>query len=129
MRRALVLAPLLALSACGTTMGVNSDAPSGLGRIVPVAPETVTETATGPAATDPARQNVFGVSCKNSILDPSPSRESAIALMKQQAAARGFNAVHSVTVESKGAGALAMNCWAALTARGVAYRLEARPEG
>lgn len=110
---------LLTLTACGTPPGVNSDVPNalyaGLERPVPAAVATVQEFATGPDG--PA---VSGVSCKNKMWDPAPDAESARRLMLKDAESKGFNAVHSVTVSAE-PGAMMMNCWQAITARGVAF--------
>lgn len=118
-----LLVPLAILSGCGST-AMNSDVGlvhTGLaGRPAIADPIGVTIVETGPALSD-EKQRVMGTSCKNKLWDPSPSRENALALMKQQAAERGYNAVHSVTVFPD-ATALAKNCWSALVASGIAFR-------
>lgn len=116
------------VAGCGTTPGVNADVQNVValnvgGRPVPADVPGVSETASGPEATD-ARQKVSGVSCKNKMWDPAPSRDAAIRMMKAQAAERGYTAVHSVKVRNAGPDALAMNCWNALVASGVAYIAE-----
>ena len=80
----------------------------------------VVVTEAGPAPTK-EDQRVEGTSCKNKAWDPAPSEANAVNLMKQQAAARGYNAVHSVKVANDPA-AITKNCWSALVASGVAYQ-------
>lgn len=122
MRRFVVVGfMVLTLSGCGT-VSENSDV--GLlhvaGRSVIGDVSAVEITAAGPALTN-EKQRVIGSSCMNKMWDPPPSRDNAINLMKRQAAERGYNAVHSVTVLNDPA-ALVKNCWSALIASGIAYR-------
>lgn len=112
----------VSLSGCGT-VSPNSDV--GVvhiaGRQTVAEVTTVATTETGPEATD-KNQNVVGTSCRNKVWDPEPSRDNAINLLKQQAASRGYNAVHSLQVQPDDA-AILKNCWSSLVATGVAYRL------
>ncbi len=107
------------LSGCGTPPGVNSDVPNvayaGLTRPVPAVQDDIEIIA---SATDTSVP-VSGVSCKNKLWDPAPSKENAMQLMKNDAKEKGFNAVHSVTVNSV-AGAVVINCWQAIEAKGFA---------
>jgi len=117
-----VLIGLLIPSGCGTTPGLNTDVPNGVyagaARPVPTDPGGITITDDGPRG-----KQVYGISCKNKMWDPNPSRENAIALMKQQAKSQGFNAIHTVIVNDEGA-SLLKNCWSSLQAYGIAYNLE-----
>jgi uncharacterized protein YbjQ (UPF0145 family) len=124
MRRALILAvAATSLTGCGTTAH-NSDV--GLARTWVDPKKTVTDTATvalvdtGPPLSSTA-ERVSGHSCKNKMWDPEPSRENAIALMKQEASSKGYNAVHSVQVVNDPA-AIVKNCWSALIATGIAFK-------
>lgn len=121
----LAAAAAVALAGCGTT-AENADVPRGVylgmgDRPAVVAVAGVQITASGPAIGE-GGQRVAGTSCKNKLWDPAPSEESARNLMLGQARERGFNAVHSVEVKPDAA-ALARNCWDAIIAEGVAFRL------
>ena len=59
--------------------------------------------------------------CKRVIEDDSPAASLALDKLKAKAAQNGFNAIHSITVESKGAAALLSNCWSQIKASGIAY--------
>ncbi|RYC10048.1 hypothetical protein [Ciceribacter ferrooxidans] len=124
MKRIVLILPL-ALSACGT-VAQNSDVGlvhTGLAGPVKIADNAVVEIVDGgPPLTD-EKQRVMGTSCRNKLWDAPPSKENAIALMKRQAADRGYNAVHSVKVFSDPS-ALAKNCWSALIASGIAFSKE-----
>jgi hypothetical protein len=63
---------------------------------------------------------VEGISCKNKLWDPSPTNESAIAVMRREAAEAGFNSVHLTSVASA-ENAIIMNCWTAIRATGTAF--------
>lgn len=65
--------------------------------------------------------DVTGVSCKNKMWDQDPSRDNAVAMMLRDAAQKGLTNVASVTVEAAPNPVL-MNCWAALIAKGKAYK-------
>lgn len=121
-----LLVPLvaaLALAGCGTT-AQNSDV--SLTRTWVEPKKDVRDTAavaivdTGPPLSA-ATARVSGHSCKNKLWDPDPSQENATALMKQDAAAKGFDAVHSVQVVPDPA-AIAKNCWSAVIATGIAFK-------
>lgn len=124
MRRRSIMAVigLLILSGCGS-VAPNTDVGlvhTGLaGRPVIEDPTGVAIVESGPALSD-EKQRVIGTSCKNKLWDPEPSRDNALALMKRQAAERGYNAVHSVKVFSDPT-AIAKNCWSALIASGIAF--------
>lgn len=118
----LALPIVAALSGCGTT-APNADVNRGLtglsGRTAVVADETnVVIADSGPSVAEGGRK-VSGLSCKNKIWDPAPSRDNAIALMKRQAAELGFATVHSVQVRNDPS-AIAKNCWSAIIAEGIA---------
>lgn len=72
------------------------------------------------------RSNVTGTKCQRYTWDPVPTKDQAVALMLEEAAARGFNAVHSVKVGAD-VRSLAMNCWSAVSATGVAFVDSTRP--
>lgn len=122
-RNILACASLLLITACGTT-AQNADVSQGLslyqGAVEPVDGIQIVET--GPVGVD-WRNEVKGVSCKNKLYDPAPSKDNAINLMKKQAQERGFNAIHSMRVEPVKS-AIAMNCWSAIEAKGVAFTLQ-----
>ena len=59
--------------------------------------------------------------CKRVIEDDSPAASLALDKLKAKAAQSGYNAIHSVTVESTGAAALLSNCWSQIKASGIAY--------
>lgn len=120
------IAAALMLAGCGTT-AENADVPRGVylgvgDRPAITAVDDVEITAAGPAI-DEGGEAVAGTSCKNKLWDPAPSAENATALMLSQARERGFNAVHSIEVKPDPA-ALARNCWDAIIATGVAFRVE-----
>lgn len=125
-----ILLGAMGLTGCGT-VAPNSDV--GLvhtgfeGKVVVPDRSDVAITDTGPILSD-EKQRVMGTSCKNKLWDPDPSRENALALMKRQAAERGYNAVHSVKVFSDPT-AVAKNCWSALVASGIAYTVIAPSSG
>jgi len=121
---AVFVAVALALAGCGS-YAKNSDVPmgihSGVGPRSSI-PDTATVALvnTPPRAGSPTVQ-VTGTSCKNKLWEADPSKDNAIALMKRQAAEAGMNRVTQVSVESVSASVL-MNCWSAITAKGVAYK-------
>ncbi|MGG7519659.1 hypothetical protein ACQ3G6_17425 [Allorhizobium undicola] len=122
-RVSLVLVIAMGVSGCGSIAQNNDVGPvrTGLGGRASVADVSGVEvTQTGPALVK-EDQRVIGTSCRNKMWDPEPSRENALNLMKQQAKARGYNAVHSVQVYNDPA-ALVKNCWSALIATGIAYK-------
>lgn len=122
--RAVVLVAAITLAGCGTVQP-NSDIgfmKTGLApREVVADVATVTIVPAGPAATSP-NQSVSGYSCKNLLWQPAPSRDNAVNLMKRQALERGYNAIHSVTIEDDPA-ALVKNCWSGILAKGTAFTL------
>ncbi len=112
----------IGLPGCGT-IAQNSDIGpihTGLSgpTVIPDTP-TVEIVETGPAASA-IDQEVTGYSCKNKVWDTSPSRENAIALMKKQAAERGYSAIHSVKVFDDPF-SVAKNCWSGIQATGIAF--------
>ena len=112
------------LTGCGS-FAHNSDVPSGiyvgLGDRPPIAEDTRVRVVDSGPALSQGGYPVSGESCRNKIWEASPSRDNAIALMKRQAAERGFFAIHSVTVQDDGA-ALLKNCWSGIIANGVAFK-------
>lgn len=59
--------------------------------------------------------------CRRVIEDDDPSASAALNKLKAKAAQNGFNAVHSVQVESTGSAALLANCWSQILAKGIGY--------
>lgn len=123
MKSELLILACLALAGCGS-FAPNSDTPSGpyLGleqRPVIADVSTVKIVEAGPP---PIGRGVMvsGTSCMNKLWQHEPSRENAIALMKQQAAKEGLSAIYFVKVEN-GSVSLVSNCWASITASGMAY--------
>ncbi|MBL4757482.1 MAG: hypothetical protein JKY32_07545 [Rhizobiales bacterium] len=124
----IIITVFLFVSACGTAPGVNSDVPSGIHmgpRPTIAAPGGIQIVKAGPTTLQ-GGEIVQGVSCKSKLWDPSPSRENAINLMKKQAAEKGFSFIHSVAV-SPSAVAVAINCWTAIEAKGIAFNLAKNP--
>lgn len=114
----------LALSGCGTT-AENADVPQGVYAGVVAKPDVAAPSIqiaeTGPSVPEGGRR-VAGTSCRNKIWQPDPNAENAVALMKQQAVSLGMNAIHSVEVKNDPV-AIARNCWAAIIATGIAFKL------
>lgn len=65
---------------------------------------------------------IEAVSCKNLMWDPAPTRQNAIAQLRQYARERGGNAVGEISCGDTELTNLVKNCWASLTCRGVALR-------
>ncbi len=61
-----------------------------------------------------------GMSCKNKIWDPAPTKESAISALKRQASEAKMNRIYIVKVEDDKS-ARANNCWSAILATGIAF--------
>ena len=124
MRKLLFLC-LLPLSACGS-LATNTDVPQGVYLGLGDRPALVDDASVKIVETGPPVGNggtaVAGTSCKNKVWEAGPTRERAVAVMKQQAKAAGMNAIYSVDIQDDQA-ALLKNCWAAITATGVAFRL------
>lgn len=123
MTRFFLTLPFIAvLTGCGTPES-NSDVGyfhSGFeGKTTIADISTVAIVETGPAATS-MEQQVSGYSCKNKIWEAAPSRDNAVALMKKEAAARGFTAIHSVKVYDDPV-SVVKNCWSAIKAEGIAF--------
>lgn len=122
-RLTLVAGVCLGLASCGTTaqnsdVGLVHTGLNGRATIESTGAVEVVETGPGLSATT---ERVSGHSCRNKMWDPPPSRDNAIALMKQQAQSKGYDAVHSVKVINDPA-AIAKNCWSALIATGIAFK-------
>lgn len=66
--------------------------------------------------------SVEGRDCKNSLLDPAPSKDDAISQVRQKAFEMGATGIHSVTFGTD-ENPTSMNCWATIRAAAVAYRL------
>jgi len=72
------------------------------------------------STTGPTKQ-ISAADCKRVIEDSAPTASLALDRLKSTAAQSGFNAIHSVKVDSAGAGALLANCWSQVKASGIAY--------
>lgn len=72
------------------------------------------------ATTGPTKK-ISAADCKRVIEDSAPTASLALDRLKSTAAQSGFNSIHSVKVDSVGAGALLANCWSQIRATGVAY--------
>jgi hypothetical protein len=112
------------LASCGTAPGVNSDVPNGisLGLSPPSVENPADDVKVFDSGFPPSKpgQKVSGTSCKNKVWDPPPSEENAVALLKRQAAQRGYNAIHSVQIVYD-KDAISKNCWAAISATAIAF--------
>lgn len=110
------------LSGCGSA-AQNSDVGfvhTGLSTpVIAIGTNAVEIVESGPAASS-ADQEVTGYSCRNKVWDPSPSRDNAISLMKNQASERGFTAIHSIKVFDDPF-SVAKNCWSGIQATGIAF--------
>ena len=64
---------------------------------------------------------IEGTSCKNKAWDPLPTEAKALEQLQIKAAAMGATGVSAVTY-TKGEFSMVTNCWASITASGMAYR-------
>lgn len=123
MKRTLVLAAAL-LSGCATSSLIEPVqvvvTPSSSDPVPVVA---IVET--GPPVKD-WRNKVTGRDCQRMAWEPKPTNENAVRDLLDLAASRGFNAVHSVVV-GVDLRSLALNCWEATTATGIAFNDPSRP--
>lgn len=117
-----------ALSGCGT-MAENADVGivhiGGVPKVADTAAVQIVETGPPLGA---ATKAVIGTSCKNKLWDPPASADNAIALMKRQAESLGFNAIHSMRTVLDPT-AITKNCWEAVIATGIAFKMDAPTEG
>lgn len=125
---AILLSCAVSLSGClGTTPSVNSERPNGISAdLVQPIVEANQSVALSYNVQEQEGELVHGTSCKNKLWDADPTNERALDLMKNQAQAKGFNAIHSIKVGADPT-ALAKNCWSAIHATGIAY-IMAEPE-
>jgi hypothetical protein len=72
---------------------------------------------------------VAGTSCPGKPGDPAPSQGNALALMKRNAADRGFNAVHAAAFDEDTASSATKICLGGITARAIAFKVPISPEG
>jgi hypothetical protein len=118
---------LSSVAGCSTSsslvdaVAVTASPPNGSADFGP--PVIIVET--GPPAKD-WRNEVSGTACQRYAWDSVPTNDAAVAALLQKTAERGFNTVHSVKVGSD-VRSLAMNCWAAITATGIAFNDSGRP--
>lgn len=109
----------VALAGCGATVS-NTDKPTGM--YIAGAPEVTGSSGVTLSESAPAGggQSVSGVSCKNKIWDPQPTREVAISVLQREAAKAGYDSVY-VSEVGPASNALVMNCWSAIEANGIAF--------
>lgn len=124
MKRFAVMA-LVALSASGCgSLASNTDVPQGVylgaGDKPDIADDPGVRVIEGPSPTSGVP--IAGTSCKNKLWEAEPTREKALMVLKREARKAGMNAVYLQSVGVDPA-ALAKNCWAAITATGVAVKL------
>lgn len=98
----------------------NTDKPSGVyvGPTQTVAGGQSVRVAETPPPNGGAE--LSGLSCQNKIWNPAPSEDTAILVLRREAAKAGFNSIYVTSVENDNA-ALLKNCWAAIIARGIAF--------
>ena len=118
--QAIVISSSLIISGCVGSFAENSDRPA-LSGLAPREAVNITE-GVSVHPTGPNGISVTGTSCKNLLWDPSPSQESALRLVKQQAKEKGYNAIHSVKVKSGGS-SLIINCWSHITITAIAFKV------
>lgn len=125
MRMAIPICLAMSVAGCGS-LAPNTDVPQGVylgvGDKPPLMNDPSIRIFDGPPPAGASVVPVAGTSCKNKIWEPAPSREKAISVLKQQARKAGMTAVYSVVVADDPS-ALLKNCWAAITASGVAVKL------
>ena len=111
----------IALFGCGAMVS-NTDKPQGvyLGGASDIQPLSSVELVeTSPENTG---QEVEGVSCKNKLWEPAPSREAAIEVAKREAARAGYSKLRITSVADGGYGVdLRRNCWSVVVAKGIAF--------
>jgi hypothetical protein len=124
MKKIVILSALLALAGCNTP---------GRGTLSTIGPLP----SAGVVATTPAYKNVVistaiplgakvlgpvkGTACKNSLLDPAPTKADADIQLRQKAADMGATGVANVSYGSD-SGAVFKNCWSIINATGTAYQ-------
>jgi hypothetical protein len=109
----------LAAAACGPTVS-NTDKPASA--YIAGAPEVSGDFGVRLADSAPASGGspVSGISCKNKFWEPEPTSDVAVSVLRREASASGYNAVYVQSV-GPAANALALNCWAAIEAKGIAF--------
>lgn len=116
-RIAFFAASAVALSACGSfAPNTNASAPVTLVGSTP-------QDAAGVSVVDAAPKTAVelsGIDCKNKVWNPTPTNERAIEVLKAQVKKAGKTQV-KVTSVMPVQNPIAMNCWSALEAKGLAY--------
>tara|TARA_B100000795_G_scaffold255803_1_gene227766 strand:+ start:349 stop:675 length:327 start_codon:yes stop_codon:yes gene_type:complete len=92
---------------------------TGLNGMPAVAETNVELVQTSPANTG---LEVEGVSCKNKLWEPAPTKEAAIQVAKLEAAKAGYTKLR-VTSVKKGGNVIDLrrNCWSVILAKGIAF--------
>jgi hypothetical protein len=68
-------------------------------------------------------QPLSGISCKNMVWAPSPTRNDATDQLRVQAARLDGNGLLDVTCEAPSGPSLLTNCWSSLTCHGAAIQV------
>ena len=107
------------IAGCGS-LADNTDASSGINIVgsTQVVGEMASVVDRVPSGVTQTR--VSGISCKNKLWDPAPSDEVAIAVLRRQVSAAGFGSVAVISVQPL-TDPIAINCWAAIEAVGLAF--------
>lgn len=124
MRLLFAVAATALLAGCSSTAVTNTAAVN----YVTVSPElaAVASSVSDMSSIPAGAQNLGTVSalaCQRLTSDPVPTPEYAAALLKEQVATKGGNAVTEVLVTRTSVVGFNGNCWANITAKGVALRL------
>lgn len=126
MKKVTVIA-ILALAGCSQTPGQGTMALVGPLPSAGIIETTAAYQSVAVAEAVPAEAvtlgPVTGTSCKNSLLDPAPSQESALIQVREKAAAMGATGVHSIAYGTD-PNPISKNCWAIITATGTAYAVK-----
>ena len=124
-----VAVALVCLAGCSTNSALVETTPVISAPTIPFATadnaHMVEIVATGPAAKD-WRNTVKATDCQRYVGAELPTNEGAVRNLRALAAERGFNTIHSVVV-GPDVRSLAMNCWGAITATGIAFNDPTRP--
>ena len=122
MRFIVTIPSAIGLSACGS-LASNTDVPQGVylgaGDKPAIVDEPTVRMISGSPPPGVVGVAVSGTSCKNKLWEPAPTREIAISVLKRETKKAGMNAVYLLAVGDDPS-ALSKNCWAAITASGVA---------
>ena len=125
MQKLRLLCLSISLSGCGS-LASNTDVPQGVYLGIgdkPALPNDPTvRIIEGSPPAGKVGVPVAGTSCKNKLWESEPTRDGAISVLKREAAKAGMNTVYLQAIGADSS-ALSKNCWAAITASGIAIRL------